>query len=105
MNDKKNTSHLVDELIDSVEGIRTVDAPPFFKDKVLGKLIREREDSSTLSYPSWFTPKFQWAALLIFVFLNLGVLYYYSNYNQQQELQSFAETYGLSSFQSDSILN
>ncbi|MEO0572066.1 MAG: hypothetical protein AAF039_10215 [Bacteroidota bacterium] len=105
MNDKKNTSQFVDELIDSVEGIRTVDTPPFFRDKVLGKLIPEKKGDGVLFHPSWLTLKFQLTALLIFVFLNLGVLYYYTNYNQQQELQSFAETYGLSSSQDNSILN
>ncbi|MEM8928924.1 MAG: hypothetical protein AAGC45_12020 [Bacteroidota bacterium] len=105
MNDKENTSHFVDELLDSAESIQTVDTSPFFKDKVLGKLVQEKDHNGALSYPSWLTPKFQWAALLIFVFLNLGVLYYHTNYYQQQELQSFAETYGFSSFQGDSILN
>ena len=105
MNDKKSTSQLVDQLIDSVTDIETVNTTPFFKDRVLSRLVQKKENNKTLVYPIWFGPQLQWAVLLVFMLLNLGVLYYYANSNQEQELQSFAQTYGLSSSQDDSILN
>ncbi len=105
MNDKRITSEQIDELIDSVSEMEQVNTPPFFKDKVLKKLgnIEEPVEDSVLI--NWFTPKLQIAALLAFVFLNLGVLFYYNTSNKQEELETFAQTYGLSASEDESILN
>ena len=105
MNDKKTTSQFVDELIESVSGIETVDTPPFFKDRVLKQLGKTEETVEVPPFFHWFTPKLQLAALMVFVLINLGVLYYYNSFNQDQELQSFAEAYGLSESSEESILN
>lgn len=104
MNDKKITSQFVDELIDSISAVEPVDVPPFFKDKVLQKLGR-REVNEVPSIAPWFTPRYQLAALLLFIFLNAAVLYYYSSTRQQQELETFADSYGLSASQQESLLN
>ncbi len=104
MNDKKTTK-FIDDLIDSASTIENVNTPPFFKDKVLSKLGKHPEANEVPQFLYWFTPKVQLVALMVFIFVNLGVLYYYENSGQEQELQSFAETYGLLSSQEESILN
>ncbi|WP_435624879.1 hypothetical protein [Flagellimonas sp.] len=105
MNDSENTFNHLNDLIDSVSDIKSVDTAPFFKDKVLSELAKlEGLEESSLVL-NWLTPRLQIAALLAFVFLNLGVLYYYNSANQDQELETFAQTYGLSSPQEESILN
>lgn len=104
MNDKKITPQIIDELIDSASSFEVVDTPPFFKDRVLHRLSKAEDNEVSYSL-NWFGPRFQWAALVVFIMLNFGVLYYYNSAQQEQELQSFAETYGLSSAQNNSILN
>ena len=105
MNDKKNTFKNLDDLIESVSDIESVDAPSFFKDSVLKKIEKQEGQEQSPLVLSWLTPRLQIAALLAFVFINLGVLYYYNSMNQDQELETFAQTYGLSSPQEESILN
>ena len=105
MNDKNSTPELIDELIDSVSKIERVNTPPFFKDKVLLNIDKRQQINKVPSFLYWLTPKYQFAALLLFVFLNLSVLYYYTANNKEQELESFADAYGLSSSQEESILN
>ena len=105
MNDKKNTFKNLDDLIESVSDIESVGAPPFFKDRVLNELEKQEVQEQSPLVVNWLTPRLQIAALLAFVFINLGVLYYYNSANQDQELETFAQTYGLSSPQEESILN
>ncbi|MEM8847119.1 MAG: hypothetical protein AAGD17_08470 [Bacteroidota bacterium] len=105
MNDKKNTFKDLDDLIDSVSDIQSVGTPPFFKDKVLNELKKQGNQEQSQLILSWLTPKLQIAALLAFVFLNLGVLYYYNSTNHNEELETFAQEYGLSTSQEETILN
>lgn len=105
MNDKKITPELIDELIDSASKIEAVNTPPFFKDKVLNKLSQANGEKQQSDFLSWFTPKYQIATLLLFVALNVVAIYSYRLSNEQQELQTFAEAYGLSDSDSESILN
>lgn len=105
MNEKKNTSQRIDELIDSASGIEAVSTPPFFKDKVLNRLSQTRDSQPQLGWLPWFAPKYQMAALFLFVLLNMLVLYTYSDSNREEEIQTFAEAYGLSSAQDESMLN
>jgi len=105
MNDKKTTSELVDSIIDSATEIDTIKTPPFFKDKVLQQLLNIDEAEPVRDWLVWFTPKYQIAALFVFLVLNFSVLYSYSHYTEQQNIKAFAEAYGLSDSQNDYILN
>ena len=97
MEAKKNINQMIDETLESVSRIDTVDTPPFFKDKVLRRLDKQEEkETEGIMYLDWFTPKFQAAALVCFVLLNLGVLLNSSTDNYEENLTSFAQTYGLS---------
>ncbi|UII76769.1 hypothetical protein LV716_02970 [Flagellimonas sp. HMM57] len=105
MDDKKNTSEFIDELIESASKMETVDTPPFFKDKVLNKLSQIDQKKKKIDFFGWFAPKYQIATLLLFAVLNLAVLYTYLSSNEKQDLQTFAETYGFSDTNSEFILN
>ncbi|MDT0605450.1 hypothetical protein [Croceitalea rosinachiae] len=105
MNDKKNTSKIVDELLDFPLNIKEVNSPPFFKDRVLNKLSTLNEKKYSNDVLFWFTPKYQIIALVLFAFLNLAVLYSYISDNKASELQTFAQVSGLSSSENNSILN
>lgn len=105
MIDKKNTSKIIDELLDSPLVIDEVNTPPFFKDKVLNKLSQNTEERTATDWLNWFTPKYQIAAMVLFVMLNFIALYSYSASNKEVELQNYAQTYGLSNTSQDSILN
>ena len=105
MNDKKNTSKIVDELLDAATTIEVVNTPPFFKDKVLNRLSQINEKKREPVALHWFAPKYQIAVLVLFAILNLGVLYSYTSSNDSSELQTFAQSTGLSTTESDSILN
>ncbi|KQC29775.1 hypothetical protein [Flagellimonas eckloniae] len=105
MNDKKFTPELIDELIDSASKIEAVNTPPFFKDKVLNKLSQVTVEKQRPDVLNWFTPKYQIAMLLLFAAVNIVAVYSYRSSNKQQELQTFAETYGFSQSESESILN
>lgn len=105
MSKKENIQLKIDELIDSASSMDRVNTPPFFKDKVLSgfaKIATENQESFSII---WFTPKHQIAALLIFAFINLSALYLYNNYNQSQDIETFAQAYGFSPTDNQSILN
>ncbi|MEM7486537.1 MAG: hypothetical protein AAF348_15120 [Bacteroidota bacterium] len=105
MDDKKNTSEFIDELIESASKIKAVNTPPFFKDRVLNKLFEVDHTEKKIDFFGWFTPKYQIAVLLLFAILNLTVLYVYRSSNKQRDLLTFVETYGFSDSESELILN
>ncbi|MEM9000784.1 MAG: hypothetical protein AAGB24_11020 [Bacteroidota bacterium] len=105
MDHRKKTSRQIGELIELATQIQVVGTPPFFKDKVMQQLGKTTVSTEPLVFLYWFTPKLQVAALLLFVLLNLTGLYYHGSFQQEEELQSFAETYGLYPAQEESIFN
>ncbi len=105
MNDRKNTARRLDDLIESVSNLETVNPPPFFKDRVLNKLQNSSMPEVSQYFPHWFTPNYQIATLLLFVVLNVATLYYYNSTIETSELQTFAQAYGLSTSEEETILN
>lgn len=105
MDNKRNIDRLVEETLESASGIEAVKTPPFFKDKVLNRMsqtiVREEE---TISILNWFAPKFQAAALICFVVLNGYALLSYSTDSYGDNVENFAEVYGLSESDDDSYL-
>jgi len=71
----------------------------------LNKLSQSSTEKSAKDWLFWFTPKYQIAAMVLFVMLNLIALYNYSASNKEVELQNYAQAYGLSNTIQDSILN
>ena len=105
MKSKKNMNRLVEETLNSVSGIETVKTPPFFKDKVLNRMAQSAiEKEEGVPILNWFTPKFQAAALVCFVVINTVALLSYSTDNYGENVQDFAEVYGLTETETGSYL-
>ncbi|MEO9893901.1 hypothetical protein [Aurantibacter sp.] len=107
MKDKININQLVDETINSVSKIDSVKAPPFFKDKVLNRMVQQNEQQEKgVRYLNWFTPKYQAAALICFVLLNTAVLLSNSNTTDSytEDVSDFADVYGITSSTSDTYI-
>ncbi|WP_350288167.1 hypothetical protein [uncultured Croceitalea sp.] len=107
MNTKKtNTDQRIEYTLDSVSSIDTVKTPPFFKEKVLNRIAQEAvKKESGVSYLDGFTPKYQAAALICFIILNAFALFSYNTDNDYGEnVENFAEVYGLSETDTDSYL-
>lgn len=106
MDAKKNINQLVEETLDSVSSIDAVKAPPFFKDKVLNRMAQKADENSEgVRYLNWFTPQFQAAALICFVLVNAYVLFNNSTDSYRDNVDNFAEVYGLSETDSDLYQN
>ena len=103
---KPNIDQLVEDTLDSVSSIETARTPPFFKEKVLNRMAQEAEEKeSGVRYLDWFTPRYQAAALVCFVVLNAFALLSYNNDSGYGEnVENFAEVYGLSETSTDSYL-
>ena len=106
MDTKRSIDKLVDETLASVSKIDMVQTSPFFKEKVF-RSMSEQEETVTkeVAYLNWFTPKFQAAALICFVFLNAVALLTYSSEDYSENVSSFAEVYGLSESGSDTFFD
>lgn len=105
MGNKRNIDRLVEETLNSVSNIDTVKTPPFFKDKVLNRMVQQdTEKAEGVRFLNWFTPKYQAAALICFVLLNTIALLYNTSDSYSENVENFAEVYGLSETDTDSYL-
>ncbi|MGB3608633.1 MAG: hypothetical protein WA775_15120 [Psychroserpens sp.] len=89
---------------DSIESIQEVKVSPFFKENVMQKIRTASEDIQEVTW-SWFTPKIQMATLVCVVVLNLIVFVDLQETTYDSNINSFAESYGLSTSTESSILN
>ena len=105
MDGKKITQQKIDEVLEAASQIDEVKVPPFFKDKVLHRLTNAQDEVETVPILGWFTLKYQVAALLIFAIVNILAIRSYVSSNQEEQATTFAQMYGLSSQNQESILN
>ena len=106
MDTKENIDQLVDETLESVTKIGAVKTSPFFKEKVVRNLSQQDVvETKEVAYFNWFTPKYQAAALICFIFLNVAALLTYSSESYNDNVSSFAEVYGLSETNSDTYFD
>ena len=99
MNEKKITPPPVEELLDSLSQIETVELSQDFKEKVLKKFDEQR--AQVIEFLPWFTTKYQVAAVFFFLFLNLSALILYNENVSEQKSETLAEAYGISYDESD----
>ncbi|NER14153.1 hypothetical protein GWK08_11925 [Leptobacterium flavescens] len=99
MNKKTPIQEKIDKTIYMASEISEPKVSPFFKDKVINKLYAEREEPQPV--PIWFAPKYQLVVLIALLILNSYVLYQYSESNREQNIDSFARNYDLSSGDSE----
>ena len=105
MKNKQQINQQVNAAFKVLKAIGKVQAPPFFKHKVLQRIQAEQP----LKQPvfSWFTPPFQLATLAVVLLLNASVLFYsFSNIEETSvtDISIFAQEYALQP-SSNSILN
>ena len=106
MENNKNIQDKIDSTLSAMDTIESVNVSPFFKDKAMQRLFAEKEEGITVW--NWFTPKLQLATLVCVVVLNV---FAFSNLkasnttSYNDNIDEFAETYGLSSTLETSFLN
>ena len=104
MDTNKNIQSKIDSTLNAMDAIEAVNVSPFFKDKTMNVLFAEKEE--TVSVWNWFSPKLQLATLVCVVILNVVALTQINTSSYDENLDEFAESYGLSTSDDDtSILN
>jgi len=94
----------VKETFDSIASIEEVKVSPFFKENVMHKIRTASEDIQETTW-SWFTPKLQLVTLVCVVVLNVMAFKNIKTSTYEENISSFAESYGLSTNTESSILN
>ncbi len=98
MKTKGNIDSLVEETLDSASGIKTATTPPFFKEKVLNKMVQSAvgiEDNAP--FFRWLTPRYQVIILIVLIITNAVALFSITEESSNVEnVEDFAEIYGLS---------
>ena len=104
METNKNIQDKIDSAFEAFDAIETVNVSPFFKDKTMNVLFAEKEEKQTVW--NWLMPKLQLATLACVVILNVVAFTQINSSSYDENLNDFAETYGLSTSDDDSsILN
>ena len=85
----------VDKALDSMENVQEVKVSPFFKDKTMQHLFAKKEEKQVVWL--WFTPKLQFAALVVVVVLNVLALSQLDSSVEVETVSDFVEAYDLSS--------
>ncbi|MBO6879582.1 MULTISPECIES: hypothetical protein [Winogradskyella] len=94
----------VEQTLSSIEQMEEVKVSPFFKEKVMHQIRNASEDKNE-TILSWFTPKLQLATLVCIVILNVIAFSNLEDNNYDENINEFAESYGLSTNTDLAILN
>ncbi|WP_299123768.1 hypothetical protein [uncultured Winogradskyella sp.] len=94
----------VQDTFDSIDSIKEVEVSPFFKEKVMHQIRNASHDIQDATW-TWFTPKVQLATLVCVVVLNIIALNSLKESTYNDNVSSFAESYGLHTSTESSILN
>ncbi|OEK07593.1 hypothetical protein A8C32_17505 [Flavivirga aquatica] len=94
MKNNKDIQDKIDMTFKSVDVIESVNVSPFFKDKTMQRLFTEKEEPQVVW--SWFTPKLQFATLVCIIALNLIAFSKLQGATYDENINEFAESYGLS---------
>ena len=103
METNKNIQSKIDNTLSAMDAIETVNVSPFFKDKTMQRLFAEKEETATAWY--WFSPKLQLATLVCVVILNVFAFTKLKETTYNDNVNQFAESYGLSTSTETFILN
>ncbi|MFP4845712.1 hypothetical protein [Winogradskyella sp. PE311] len=93
----------VQNTLESGEFIGEVEVSPFFKESVMHRIRNESEVVTDLNR-SWFTPKLQLATLACVIILNIVAFNEMRTSTYDEDVNDFAESYGLSTNIESSIL-
>lgn len=105
METNKEIQSKIDSTFDAMDAIETVNVSPFFKDKTMQRLFSEKEQVEQKMVWSWFTPKLQLATLACMLVLNVIAFNNLQKSDYEENVDQFAETYGLSISDGTSLIN
>ncbi len=103
METNRNIKNKIEDTLNAMDAIQEVKVSPFFKDKAMQRLFAEKEEAPLIR--SWFSPKLQLATLVCFVVLNVLAFTQLNSNEYDNNINEFAETYGLSSGSDASLFN
>lgn len=103
METNNNIKNKVEDTFVAINAIEKVSVSPFFKEKTMQRLFAEKDEDATAW--SWFTPKLQLATLACVVALNVYAFTQLQRTTYNDNVNFFAETYGLSVSDDTSVLN
>lgn len=81
----------VNATLNAVDAIQEVKVSPFLKDRILNNLTAKVEENQKVW--SWFTPKLQFATLIIVVLLNIYTYKILTSNSYETSLEEFSDTY------------
>ncbi|MCK8479470.1 hypothetical protein [Psychroserpens algicola] len=93
----------VKNTLNSVDFIEEAEVSPFLKEKVMHHIRNASEDIQDKTW-SWFTPKLQLTTLVCVVVLNIMAFNNLQETTYDETVNTFAESYGLSTSSESSIL-
>lgn len=103
MKTNKNNQDKIDSTFQALDALEEVSISPFFKDKTMRRLFSQKDDTKIAW--TWFSPKLQLATLACVVVLNVLALTKFKETKYDESVDLFAESYGLSTDISSSLLN
>lgn len=102
--DMNDMQHKIKEVIDSADYLEKVSLSPFFKEKTMQRMFATQSETSPVVL-AWFTPKLQLATLACVVLLNIFAFMNLNSSTYNDNVQEFADSYGLSVSSDYSVLN
>jgi len=89
---------------DSIESIEEAKVSPFFKENVMHQIRNASQDVQDKTW-SWFTPQLQLTTLICIIILNVLAFNNLKENTYDNNVTSFAESYGLSTSSESTLLN
>jgi len=102
--DMKDMQHKINAVIDSADHLEKANLSPFFKEKTMQRMFAKQPQKQPV-FLAWFTPKLQLATLVGFVLLNVFAFMNLNSSTYNDNVQEFADSYGLSVSSDYSVLN
>jgi len=103
MGKNKNIQDKVNSTLNVLDALQTPQVSPFFKDKTMQRMFQNKEEEQEVW--SWFTPKIQLATLVCVVVLNIVAFAKMKSSSYDENINDFAETYGLTISTENTFLN
>ncbi len=103
MESNKNIQEKIDNAFKAAEAIEPVSVSPFFKDKTMQRMFSVKEEEKVAW--SWFSPKLQLATLACVIVINVIAFTQVNKTSYDENINQFAESYGLKTSDSNSLLN
>ncbi|MGJ8550245.1 hypothetical protein [Winogradskyella wichelsiae] len=94
----------IQDTFNAIESIEEAKVSPFFKEKVMHQIRNASEDIQDKTW-SWFTPQLQLATLICIIVLNVIAFNKLKMNTYDENVSSFADSYGLSTSTESTLLN